>query len=397
VTFFAGPNSYTGENILEISVHGAPVLLAYLLRMALAGGARLAEPGEFTQRAFLAGRLDLTQAEAVHDLVAASTLSQAKVAAAQLGGALSHAIAPAKHALLDLMAALEAGIDFAEDDIDLLPASEIARRLQAIRALLQPLQQSFAYGRILRDGLKLALVGRPNAGKSTLFNRLLGQERAIVTAQPGTTRDVLAERLEIAGVPVELIDTAGLREPPEGAAAEAEAQGIARTRTTLAEADFVVLVIDAAQPIPCEPDPGDLDVLRAVQGRPHLVVLNKVDLLTGPPALAGDFDAPPIQLSASTGAGVDQLLARLADFITAGYGGADPASQALVTNLRQQQAVAEAIEALERATTGASRALHHEFLLLDLAAVLAALDALTGATAPDEVLHRIFATFCIGK
>src|SRR3984885_7716219 len=241
VTYFQSPHSYTSEDIVEIAAHGSPVLLDHLLRQCVAAGARLAEPGEFTQRAFLSGRLDLTQAEAVNDLIEASTLHQARVAARQLGGSLSRQITPIKQQLIGLIAALEAGIDFAEDDIDLLPNSEITTQIQSIQAPLTTLEQSFSYGRIVREGFTLAIVGRPNVGKSSLFNRLIERERSIVTATPGTTRDLVTERVSLEGIPVELIDTAGLRESSD----EAESLGIAKSREAIAEADVVLLVLDA--------------------------------------------------------------------------------------------------------------------------------------------------------
>ena len=210
-TFFAAPNSYTSEDVVEIAAHGPPVLLDHLLRRCVAGGARLAEPGEFTQRAFLAGRLDLTQAEAVGSLIDATTLQQARTAAQQLGGGLSLQVQPIKRRLVELIAGLEAGVDFAEDDLDLMADDEIVRAMQGIGGPLRLLEESFSYGRLLREGFRLAIVGRPNAGKSSLFNRLIGRDRAIVTSQPGTTRDPVSERLEMSGIPVELIDTAGLR------------------------------------------------------------------------------------------------------------------------------------------------------------------------------------------
>ena len=241
VTFFAAPNSYTGEDVVEIAAHGSPVLLEYLVRQCCAGGARLAEPGEFTQRAFLAGRIDLTQAEAVNDLIASSTLQQARVAARQMGGSLARVVAPVKAELVDLIAEMEAGIDFAEDDIDVMAAERIAEKIAEVRAPLVALERSFAYGRVVREGFRLAIVGRPNAGKSSLFNRLVERERAIVTAAPGTTRDTVTERVSMEGIPVELIDTAGLREGAD----EAERLGVARSREAMAEADVVLLVVDA--------------------------------------------------------------------------------------------------------------------------------------------------------
>ncbi len=211
VTYFSAPHSYTGEDLVEIAAHGSPVVLELLLNRALELGARLAEPGEFTRRAFLAGRLDLTQAEAVRDLIDAQTLTQARQAASQMGGALSRRVRPVKQSLVELIALLEAGIDFAEDDVEITPAAEIARRINELTPPLAALEASFARGRIVHDGLSLAIVGRPNAGKSSLFNRLVERDRAIVTATPGTTRDTVSERISLDGIPLELVDTAGLR------------------------------------------------------------------------------------------------------------------------------------------------------------------------------------------
>ena len=243
VTYFAGPNSYTSEDLVEIAAHGSPVVLDLILRRALTLGARLAEPGEFTQRAFLAGRIDLTQAEAVRDLIEAQTLAQAQQAASQMGGALSLRVQPVKRGLIELIALLEAGVDFAEDDVDVAPQSEIARRIGELTPPLETLEASFTRGRVLHDGLTLAIVGRPNAGKSSIFNRLAERERAIVTATPGTTRDLVTERIAIGGIPIELVDTAGVREALE----EVERLGIARTHEALADAGLVLIVLDATQ------------------------------------------------------------------------------------------------------------------------------------------------------
>jgi tRNA modification GTPase len=383
VTFFKGPHSYTSEDVVEIAAHGAPVLLAYLVEASIEAGARLAEPGEFTQRAFISGRLDLTQAEAVHDLIAAQTLHQARVAAAQLGGSTSQAIAPIKRDLITLIASLEAGVDFAEDDLDLLPEAEILRQLENIRDCLQTLAQTSAYGRIVRDGAKLAIVGLPNAGKSSLFNRLLQRERAIVTAHPGTTRDPISERLSLAGIPIELIDTAGLRDVPETPESEPERIGIARSRATLADADLVLHVLDASAP----PHPEDLTLQASLTARPYLRVLNKSDLTSIPP------ETGAIATSALTGAGLDTLR----EAIIAQLAAAPPADSPILTNIRQSQAVSDALAALATALQAAATEIPHEFLLLDLHAALEALDRLTGATAPDDILSLIFSTFCIGK
>ena len=339
VTFFGAPNSYTAEDLVEIAAHGSPVVLELLLRRALALGARLAEPGEFTQRAFLAGRLDLTQAEAVRDLIDAQTLTQARQAASQMGGALSCRVAPVKQELVELIALLEAGIDFAEDDVDVTPQTEVARRIDALTPPLTALEASFARGRIVHDGLTLAIVGRPNVGKSSLFNRLVERDRAIVTAHPGTTRDLVTERISLGGIPIELVDTAGLREGREGAHAileEAEQLGIARSREALADAALVLIVLDATQPLNDE----EHRLLAAVEGRPALIAMNKCDLIEKNPAGA-ESPAPALNgiaalsTSALTGEGIAALRERI---LTLATGGA-AAEPGMLTNLRQHQAI----------------------------------------------------------
>jgi tRNA modification GTPase len=434
VTFFAAPNSYTAEDLVEIAAHGSPVVLDLLLRRALALGARLAEPGEFTQRAFLSGRLDLTQAEAVRDLIDAQTLTQARQAASQMGGALSHRVAPVKESLVELVALLEAGIDFAEDDLDVTPQQEIARRIAELTPPLAALEASFARGRIVHDGLTLAIVGRPNAGKSSLFNRLVERDRAIVTATPGTTRDLVTERISIGGIPIELVDTAGLREGRE----EIEQLGIARSREALADAALVLIVLDATQTLNDE----EHRLLAAVVGRPALVAINKSDLAEsarsenlgaeenttlgapGPSHLGTgecinldapvlDFKTPessaagpagsrtPTEISmppvVSTSALTGEGIAALREKILALATGGAAAEPGMLTSLRQHQAVTTALAALADAAKANAAAIPHEMILLDLYRALWALDSLTGQTTPDDILNLIFSTFCIGK
>jgi tRNA modification GTPase len=388
VTWFASPSSYTAEDLVEIAAHGSPVVLELLLRRALDLGARLAEPGEFTQRAFLAGRIDLTQAEAVRDLIEAQTLTQARQAASQLGGALSRRVQPAKQNLIELIALLEAGIDFAEDDVDVAPGAEIARRIAALTPPLAALETSFARGRVVHDGLTLAIVGRPNAGKSSLFNRLAERDRAIVTATPGTTRDTITERISLGGIPLELVDTAGLRE----AAEEIERLGIARSREALADAGLVLIVLDATQPLNDE----ERRLLAAVEGRPAVVVRNKCDLVgdgsAGSKVLA-ELELPVMPTSALTGEGIAALRERIVALATGGAA----AEPGLLTNLRQHQAVTAALVALDDAARANASSIPHEMILLDLYRALSALDSLTGQTTTDDILNLIFSTFCIGK
>ncbi len=385
VTYFAAPHSYTADDLVEIAAHGSPVVLELLLQRALGLGARLAEPGEFTERAFLSGRLDLTQAEAVRDLIEAQTLTQARQAASQMGGALSRRVQPVKHGLLELVALLEAGMNFAEDDVAVTPAEEIDRRIAELQPPLEALEASFARGRIVHDGLTLAIVGRPNAGKSSLFNRLVERERAIVTATPGTTRDTVSERISLDGIPLELVDTAGLRE----AAEEAEQLGIARSREALADAALVVVVLDATEALNDE----ERRLLAAVEGRPALVALNKCDLAAvgaAPPDCLGIAVLPT---SALTGEGIPALRQRILALATGGAA----AEPGMLTSLRHQQAIATALSALGDAAGANAASIPHEMILLDLYRALWALDSLTGQTTSDDILHLIFSRFCIGK
>jgi len=394
VTLFAAPRSYTAEDLVEIAAHGSPVVLELLLRRALELGARLAEPGEFTQRAFLAGRLDLTQAEAVRDLIDAQTLTQARQAASQMGGALSRRAAPAKQSLVELIALLEAGIDFAEDDIDVTPQAEIARRIDEITPTLAALEASFTRGRIVHDGLTLAIVGRPNVGKSSLFNRLVERDRAIVTASPGTTRDLVTERISLGGIPIELVDTAGFREGARELLEEAEQLGIRRSHEALADAALVLIVLDATQPLNEE----DHRLLAAIEGRPAIVALNKSDLVEGDAGSTGTLKSalpglPALLTSALTGDGIGALREQILSLATGGAA----AEPGMLTNLRQHQAVTTALSALADAAKANAGAIPHEMILLDLYGALWALDSLTGQTTSDDILNLIFSTFCIGK
>jgi tRNA modification GTPase len=386
VTYFAAPNSYTGEELVEIAAHGSPVVLELLLRRALEMGARLAEPGEFTQRAFLVGKIDLTQAEAVRDLIEAQTLAQARTAASQMGGALTRRVGPIKQDLVELIALLEAGIDFAEDDVEVTGADEIARRISELTPPLEALARSFARGRILHDGLTLAIVGRPNAGKSSLFNRLVERDRAIVTATPGTTRDTVSERIALDGIPLELVDTAGLREARE----EVEQMGIARSREALADAELVVIVLDSTQPLNEE----ERELLHAMEGRAALIAANKSDLKSAAATeIAASEKLPVIATSALTGEGIAELRQRIVALATGGAA----SEPGMLTSLRHHKAVTTAISALADAVQANDNRIPHEMILLDLYRALWALDSLTGQTTPDDILNLIFSTFCIGK
>jgi tRNA modification GTPase len=381
VTFFERPHSYTAEDVIEISCHGSPVVLRYCVERAMAHGARPAEPGEFTLRAYLTGRIDLPQAEAVRDLIEATTLYQARIAAQQIEGSVSRRIAPAKEQLLELISLLEAGIDFAEDDVSVASAGEILGRLEPIERAVERLAASFAFGKIVHAGLTLAIVGRPNVGKSSLFNRLLEQDRAIVTDIPGTTRDLVSEVAAIRGIPVKLVDTAGIR-TAEGLV---ETLGIERSFQAMADADLTLVVVDLSVG---EQD-GELVTRAKSQGR-ALVVGNKSDL-----PREGSLPEGGIAVSALTGEGIESL--REAIFEAIAPGGAAEQETGFITSLRHEQLLRESLTYLVKARGAVAERIPHEMLLLDLYGALRPIDAITGATTADDILNRIFSTFCIGK
>ncbi|MFY9980295.1 MAG: tRNA uridine-5-carboxymethylaminomethyl(34) synthesis GTPase MnmE, partial [Candidatus Sulfotelmatobacter sp.] len=394
VAYFAKPHSYTTDDIVEISAHGSPVVLRHIVELCVAAGARLAEPGEFTMRAFLNGRMDLAQAEAVRDLIDSQTLYQAKIAAQQLEGALSRRLQPIKQKLVELIAVLEAGIDFAEDDVSVLPDSAILDRIDAIRQPLDLLAASFAYGKIVHQGFSLAIVGRPNVGKSSVFNRLVERERAIVTATPGTTRDLVSETVAIGGIPVQLVDTAGIRQALD----EAESIGIRKSMEALADADLVLIVLDASQVAANGLTKEDQELLAQTRNRPAIVIENKCDLVRdqgdgqrhdqrlGQKEPSGPLNTsarmPTLRISALTGEGIADLRGEILRHI-GGETGAQ-AEAGFLTNVRHQALVSDSLAALDAATTAVSAKVPHEMLLLDLYNALRPLDAITGATTNDD-------------
>jgi len=391
VTYFARPHSYTTDDVIEISAHGSPVVLRHIVELCVAAGARLAEPGEFTMRAFLNGRIDLTQAEAVRDLIESQTLYQAKVAAQQLDGALSRRLQPIKQKLVELIALLEAGIDFADDDVSVLPNTKILEHIAAVRSPLEELNASFAYGKIVHEGLTLAIVGRPNVGKSSLFNRLVERERAIVTATPGTTRDLVTETVAIGGIPVQLVDTAGIRQALD----EAESIGIRKSMEALADADLVLVVLDAS----AEQTKEDDELLAQAENRAAILVENKSDLATSRPKTPTSPNnrekwGTRVFTSALTGEGIDLLRAEILRHVS---GSAVPGEAGFLTNVRHHGLINDSLAALGAAGLAVANKVPHEMLLLDLYNALRPLDAITGATTTDDILNLIFSTFCIGK
>src|SRR5437667_3245563 len=386
VTCFRRPHSYTAEDVVEICCHGAPVVLGHVVERCLAEGARAAEPGEFTLRAFLNGRIDLTQAEAIRDLIESRTLYQAQVAAQQMEGSVSSRLKPHKQVLLELIAKLEAGIDFAEDDVPVAGWPEITAKLDGISADLEKLVRGYEYGRLVREGLSLAIVGRPNVGKSSLFNRLLDRDRAIVTATPGTTRDLVSETAAIGGLPLRFVDTAGIRESSD----EAEKLGVAKSLEAIADSSLRLLVFDSSDRWTDE----DARLLARVRPLGPLVVArNKSDLpskltledlesrlleVVGAERAASSRQALIVSTCALTGEGIPELKEKI---LAAAVPARDLGMEAeFITNLRHRQLIQQSLASLAKARRAAAERTHHEMLLLDLYDALHALDPLTGAT-----------------
>lgn len=387
---FPGPRSVTGEDVAEIHLHGNPLLVERAATAACALGAVPAEPGEFSRRAFENGKIDLTQAEALADLIAARTAGAARAALRQLRGGLGEAVAPLRGRLLSLLALLEASIDFSdEEDVPEASAEQLSGNIREMRQELRRFRESYARGHLFRDGATVAIAGVANVGKSSLLNRLLGEERAIVTEIPGTTRDYLSGEIAVSGIPVRLVDTAGLRTAPD----PVEREGVRRSRELVATADLVLFVLDASRPA----DDGDREAYRAAEGRRHLVLLNKCDL----PAqergsgLAGAGCGGRISVSARTGQGMEELLGAIGRELLPGAD--DMMADAPLTRIRHADAVARAEAALERAAEAVAAGLSTEFPALEVREASQALAELTGEIGPEEVLDEIFRSFCIGK
>lgn len=385
VTAFHAPHSYTGEDVVEVSAHGSPVLLRSILNEALRVGARLANPGEFTLRAFLNGRIDLVQAEAVSDLIDAVTPLQARAAFDQLEGTLTHEIGGMDAALFDLTARLEASLDFPGEGYHFVSGDAAVAEIREISARVDRLLHDSGRGRLIRDGLHVVLTGRPNSGKSSLFNRLAGAGRAIVTEIPGTTRDLITETTEIAGVPVTLVDTAGIHPMPADAV---EAEGIARAHAARTVASLVIVVLDGSLPLADE----DRTLLRETAHLPSLVVANKADLDS---CWADDETGRPlVRVSALTGDGIEALRCAIVVGIE---GDGRERDVPAVTNMRHVDLLRRARASLEAAATAAAAQAPEEFVLADLQEARRQLEEITGQRTPDDVLNRIFARFCIGK
>ena len=384
LTVFRAPRSFTTEDTVEISGHGGSLVSGLLLGAVLAAGARAAEPGEFTQRAFLQGRIDLTQAEAVVDLIHARTELAVESAHRQLAGRLSQSIREVQRLLLQNLAHIEAHLDFPEEDIAPRSQQELMDRLNTGDGLLSELIRTAREGRVLREGLRTAILGRPNAGKSSLMNRLLGHDRTIVSPLPGTTRDTVEETANLGGVPVTLIDTAGLRATDD----PVEAEGVRRSETAAREADLILYVIDGAEPL----TPDDLVQLETLQNRPHLILLNKGDrpLLARLPE-GHEF----IQISSLTGEGMEKLKAAVRQFVGSGQQQWSPSVVAI--SARHADALRRARESLRRAGMALQENAGLELAAFELRLALSAVGEIVGETTTDDLLDSIFSQFCLGK
>lgn len=392
-TYMRAPRTYTREDIVEINCHGGVLPLAKTLRLVLSAGARLAEPGEFTQRAFLNGRIDLAQAEAVLQIIRARTDTAMKLSAAQLQGGLSAQVRRIRDSLLPMLVRIEASIDYPEHhDVEELNRETIGCTVSEVLAQVRMLLQTADKGRILREGLRTVIAGRPNVGKSSLLNALLGQERAIVTPVPGTTRDVLEESINLGGVALVILDTAGMRETQD----VVEKIGVLRSREALASADLVLLVVDATDGVTGE----DREIMETVADKPGIVVVNKVDLLPRPVTsdraltrLAGAWQV--VQVSALTGQGLDGLEKAVLRLV---FGGEAVITEpVMITSVRHQDALRRAADSLQEVQEALRQGRPVDLISIDLSAALAALGEITGETVHDELAEEIFRTFCIGK
>ena len=420
VVIMRKPRSYTGEDVVEIQTHGGAWILQATCHGLIRHGARLAQPGEFTKRAFLNGRLDLTQAEAVLDTIQATTSRSLQAAQSLLRGSLSKEIEALRERLIRVLAHVEAGMDFAEEDITFIQAAEVQQALTDTQRAVERLIASYEEGRLIREGIKVAIIGRPNVGKSSLLNALLKLDRAIVSDQPGTTRDVIDESLNVRGIPLRLLDTAGLRPTQD----KIEGEGIRRTEDAIAEADVLLLVVDGAEGVTDE----DRAVFETHGSRRHLLVMNKMDLSEsrtfsplplgkslprtrsggkgeGPASLSprlersgvrGKGEGPGfVKVSAKTGEGLDHLTAVIQSICL--EEGLEATPSVLVTRLRHKTSLEQAHRSMEEATRSLERKESGECVALDIRAALDSLGEITGAVSTEDILDRIFQDFCIGK
>ena len=386
LTCFPAPHSLTGENVVEISCHGSPAVVRSIVDATLELGAVLAGPGEFTLRAVSNGKINVAQAEAIRDLIAAQTDAAVKQASRQLNGELSNALGPFKEKLVDVIVLLESALEFVEDDIPAPRAVEIDRDLETVNSGVEKLKQSYSAGRLLQEGIRVTITGRPNVGKSSLFNSLVERERAIVTDIPGTTRDTLTEAIDLEGIPVILTDTAGLRETTDGI----ETLGIERTRRAMGDSDLVLLVLDGSVDL----GPPDQELIKQTADTRRLIVLNKSDLPGFNAASCCNEELRAINVSARTGEGLAALRAAILSSLNSN--GSEEGSL-LITNARHFDLLCNTQREIDVARTALRDRHSEELVLAPLHNALRFLGQITGETTTEDILSEIFATFCIGK
>jgi tRNA modification GTPase len=391
VCYFKGPHSFTGEDVVELHCHGSPILLRSIIDAALALGARLADPGEFSLRAVANQRLKLTEAEAIRDLIDAQTDAAARQATRQMKGEISNTLQPVKDKLLTIIVRLESSLEFVEDDLPAIETDQLCDSLQTLKGDLERLANTFSRGRLIREGIKVTFVGRPNVGKSSLFNGLLGHGRAIVTEVPGTTRDTITESIALDGMPVVLTDTAGLRRSQD----QIESMGMDKTKREAADSDLLIVVIDGAEPLTDD----DRKVMSDIAGQAHIVALNKSDLPSFSVTRADDQVGASTQhqivsVSAKTDGGLERLRAAILESFKNGDATAEGL---LITNARHHDLLRCAVESVKASEELLKGRASEEVILVGLHNALRFLGEITGETTSDEILGRIFSTFCIGK
>jgi len=384
------PRTYTKEDIVEINCHGGAACVQKVLELTLLAGARLAEPGEFTKRAFLNGRIDLAQAEAVADIIRAKTDLTRQVAMNQLQGAMSKAVNRLRDQIIDILAEVEARIDFPEEDLDFLDLTALYKRAQAVLTQLGELLRTAEDGKILREGLNLVIVGKPNVGKSSLLNALLQEDRAIVTEIPGTTRDTIEEYANIRGIPLNLIDTAGIRETAD----IIEHAGVKRSREWLERSDLALVMLDASEPL----TENDGKLLELTKNKKAIIILNKIDLPKGLDITQAEKlmpDKPIVKTSMLTGQGLEELKTAILNAVI--HGTEISPDSAMITNVRHRDALRKGKIDIEHALLSLDMAMPMELVAVDLRGALDNLGLIVGTTTTDDILERIFSQFCIGK
>ena len=390
VSYFKAPKSYTTENMCEINSHGGNIVLKKILELCLKNGAELAEPGEFTRRAFLNGRIDLLQAESVIDIINAKSDKELKTGVKQLEGFLSNEIAKIKQEILDVMVNIEVAIDYPEYDVDEVTNKQISDMLDSVEKKLKKLENSFDNGKIIKEGIKTAIVGKPNAGKSSLLNAILKEDRAIVTEIEGTTRDTIEEFVTINGIPLKLVDTAGIRKAKD----EVEKIGISKSREIAKEADLIIAIFDSSKDLTDE----DMEILNLIKGKKVIILLNKIDLNSkidenDSRLLAVSQDI--IKVSALNNLGIDKLYEKITNLFNLDQINLD--NEVLITNLRQKNLITKAIEHIQETKNTMSNNMPLDIVAISIKEILEDLGSITGDEVSEDIIEEIFSKFCLGK